>query len=82
MFFLNEDYLNWYNLTGVGLQQYKVASKIDSVATEYQQSYPIQWSGFDKPYNQYAQIGQFIMLGNIISGQTRRHGKMTGITTV
>ena len=82
MFFLNEDYLNWYNLTGVGLQQYKVAGQIDGVSSEYQQSYPIQWSGFDKPYNQYAQIGQFIMLGNIISGQTRRHGKMTGVTTV
>lgn len=83
MFFLNEDYLHWYNLKGVGLTQYKVPSvQVDSVATEFSQSYPIQWSGFDKPYNQYAQIGQFIMLGNVISGQTRRHGKYTAITTV
>lgn len=83
MFFLNEDYINWYNLKGVGLQSYKVPkNQVDSVANEYQQSYPMQWSGFDKPYNQYAQIGQFIMLGNVISGQTRRQGKYTGITTV
>lgn len=83
MFMLNEDYLNWYNLKGVGLTQYKVPKvNVDSVATEYDQTYPIQWSGFDKPFNQYAQIGQFIMLGNLISGQTRRHGKYTGITTV
>ena len=83
MFFLNEDYIHWYNLKGVGLNSYKVPKvQVDSVYSEYQQTYPMQWSGFDKPYNQYAQIGQFIMLGNVISGQTRRHGKYTGITTV
>lgn len=83
MFFINEDYLNWYNLTGVGLTQYKIPSvQVDSVEQELLPNYPIQWSGFTKPSNQYAQIGQFIMLGNIISGQTRRHGKYTGITTV
>lgn len=83
MFFLNEEYLNWYSLPGVGLTSYKVNNgNVDSVYSEFQKSYPIQWSGFDKPYNQYAQIGQFIMLGNLISGSTRRHGKLTGITTV
>jgi len=83
MFFINEDYLHWYNLKGVGLTNYKVPKvQVDGVYSEYEQTYPIQWSGFDKPYNQYAQIGQFIMLGNLISGQTRRHGKYTGVTTV
>jgi len=83
MYFINEDYLNWYNLKGVGLTSYKMNGKnIDSVYSEYQQNYPIQWSGFDKPFNQYAQIGQFIMLGNLISGSTRRHGALTGITGV
>lgn len=82
MFFLNEEYLHWYSLNGVGLTSYKVPNKVDSVYSEYSQSYPIQWSGFDKPTNQYAQIGQFIALGNVISGSTRRHAKLTGITTV
>jgi hypothetical protein len=83
MFFVNEEYLHWYSLEGVDLQSYKVAkNQVDSVSTEYAQNYPIQWSGFDKPTNQYAKIGQFIALGNLISGQTRRHGKYTGITTV
>lgn len=82
MFFLNEEYLNWYNLAGVDLTQYKVPkSNVDGVYAEYQQSYPIQWSGFTKPHNQYAQIGQLIMLGNVISGGTRRQGKATSITT-
>lgn len=82
MFFLNEEYLHWYNLPGVGLMNYKVAKQIDGVNSEYSQSYPIQWSGLQKPDNQYAEVGQFIMLGNLLSGQTRRHGKYTGITTV
>ena len=83
MYFINEEYLNWYNLTGVGLTNYQVANNnVDSVYSELKASYPIQWSGFDKPYNQYAQIGQFLMLGNIISGSTRRHGKQINITTV
>lgn len=83
MFFLNEEYLHWYALNGVGLTSYKVNnSGVDSVYSEMQKSYPIQWSGFDKPYNQYADIGQFILLGNLISGSTRRHAKITGITTV
>lgn len=83
VFMLNEEYLHWYSLEGVGLSTYKVNNaNVDGVYSEYQKSYPVQWSGFDKPYNQYAQIGQFIMLGNVISGSTRRHGKLTGVTTV
>jgi hypothetical protein len=82
MFFLNEEYLHWYNLKGVGLTSYKVGSKIDGVNSEYSRTYPIQWSGFQKPHTQYADIGQFLCLGNLISGSTRRHGKFTGITTV
>lgn len=83
MYFLNENYLNWYNLKGVGLTSYEInTSNVDSVYSEYQKVYPIQWSGMQKPENQYAQIGQFFMLGNILSGSTRRHGALTGITTV
>lgn len=83
MYFLNEEYLNWYNLTGVGLTNYQVKNNnVDSVYSELKATYPIQWSGFDKPYNQYAQIGQFLMLGNILSGSTRRQGKQINITTV
>lgn len=82
MFFLNEEYLHWYNLKGVGLTTYKVSGKIDSVASEFARTYPIQWTGFNKPDAQYADVGQFIALGNLISGSTRRQGKATGITTV
>lgn len=81
VYFLNENYLNWYSLKGDGLTSYNVSKSVDGVYDEYKQQYPIQWSGFVKPSNQYASIGQFIMMGNLVSGSTRRHGKLTGVTT-
>lgn len=81
LFMVNEEYLHWYNLKGVDLVSYTVPGKIDGVYSEGQRRYPMQWSGFQKPHNQYARIGQFISLGNVISGSTRRHGKATAITT-
>lgn len=81
-FMLNEDYLHWYNLQGVDLVSYKVPnSKVDGVYSEYSRLYPIQWTGFQRPSTQYAKIGQFLSLGNVISGSTRRHSKATAITT-
>lgn len=83
MFFFNEEYLHWYNVEDPTLTSYQMSGKmVDSVYTEDNRpNYPIQWSGLQKPYNQHARVGQFIMLGNVISSQTRRHGKATGITT-
>lgn len=82
LFELNENYLHWYKLKGHGLKEYSVnTGNIDSVASEHTKSYPIQWKPMQQPHNQYADIGQFIALGNLISGHTRRHGKATGITT-
>lgn len=81
-FMINEDFFHWYNLVGAGLTSYAIPNtKIDGVNSEYQKHYPMQWSGFQRPYNQYSQIGQFISLGNVISGSTRRHAKATAITT-
>lgn len=83
MYFLNEEYINWYNLVGEGLTNYQVSNaNVDSVYSDLKSTYPIQWSGLDKPYNQYAQVGQFIALGNVISGSTRRHSLQYSITTV
>lgn len=83
MHMLNENYLHWYKLRGYGLKEYQVNSgKVDSVASETSKTYPVQWKPLQMPHNQYSDIGQFIALGNLISGHTRRHGKATGITTV
>jgi len=83
MYFLNENYLHWYSLKGKNLQTYTTKGNvIDGVNSEYDRAYPIQWTGLKDPEAQYAQVGQFILLGNLLSASTRRHGKATGITTV
>lgn len=82
VFFLNEEYLHWYNIKGYGLTNYEVPSaSVDGVYSEYKKTYPLQWSGFKQPSGQYAEVGQFIALGNVISGSTRRQGKAIAITT-
>lgn len=80
-FFINEEYLHWYNLPGDDLKSYQIPNNgsVDSVYTEFKPNYPLQWTGFVKPSGQYSKIGQFIALGNMICGQTRRMGKATGI---
>ena len=83
VFELNEEYLHWYNLKGVGLKQYTFnSSSIDGVNSEVTGTFPIQWKDLMMPYNQYAEVGQFMLLGNLISEQSRRQGKLTGVTTV
>ena len=82
VFQLNEEYLHWYSLKGPDLKSYNVSySPVDSVYSEYQKVSPMQWKDLQSPTNQYAQVGQFIMMGNLISEQTRRHGKLTGVTS-
>lgn len=83
MFFLNENYLHWYNLKGVDLREYENmgGANVDSVYSESPKNYPIQWKDLQMPTNQYAEVGQFILMGNLISEHTRRHGKLTGVTS-
>lgn len=81
---LNENYLHWYSLKGYGLESYSVgSSQVDGVYSDLSnKNYPIQWKKLQMPDNQYSLVGQYIALGNIISGSTRRHSKATGVTTV
>jgi hypothetical protein len=78
---LNEQYLNWYKLNGAGLMSYtQPKPQIDGVASENKVTYPLQWTGLQRPTDQYAEIGQFIALGNVICGSTRRQALGYGIT--
>jgi hypothetical protein len=78
---LNEQYLNWYKLMGHGLMTYtQPKPQIDGVNSDMKITYPLQWTGLKQPTDQYADIGQFIALGNIICGSTRRQGLGYAIT--
>lgn len=81
MFFLNENYLDWYKLTDGDLQSIKKPGNVvEGVYSEGSLS-PFQWRGWLDPTNNYGQVTQLLALGNFVSFQPRRHGKLTGITT-
>jgi len=87
LFFLNEEFLDFYALpTAIpqfGGEPAPVASKL-FVGNSYNEvdSLGFSWSGWIKSTNQAA-FNSFITLGgNLITDNPRRHGKLTGITSV
>lgn len=87
LFMLNEDYLDFYALpTAIpqfGGEPAPVASKL-FVGNSYNEvgSLGFSWTGWIKSTNQFA-FNSFITLGGqLITDNPRRHGKLTGITTV
>jgi len=87
LFFLNEEFLDFYALpTAIpqfGGEPVPVASKL-FVGNSYNEvgSLGFSWTGWIKSTNQFA-FNSFITLGgNLITDNPRRHGKLTGITSV
>ncbi len=81
LFFLNENYLDWYKLTDGDLQQIrKPGTVVEGVYSDGALS-PFQWRGWLDPVNNYGKVTQLLALGNFVSFQPRRQGKLTGITT-
>lgn len=85
---LNEDYLNWFALPNAtkefGGQPIKVASRYieGNSYGDMPESLGFSWTGWIKAYNQFA-FNSFVVLGgNLITEDPRRHGKLSGITTV
>jgi len=86
LFFLNEEYLDFYALpTAIpqfGGEPVAVASKL-FVGNSYNEvgSLGFSWTGWIKSTNQFA-FNSFITLGgNLMTDNPRRHGKLTGITS-
>ena len=87
MYMLNENYLDWYGLRATADDYQPVnlgTSTLDSVYNQppMSQFHGFNWSGLQLPTNQFGQVGHLIVLGNLISWQPRRHGRLTGITGV
>ena len=82
MFFLNENYLEFRDLTIPGLERVKQKQEaIDSAISEDQPTW-MQFRGFMNPTNQLAEIGAMVVSGNFICTQPRRQGVITGITKI
>ena len=82
LWMLNEDYLTWYGLKSHKFSPISIGSStIDSVYDSGPKSVGFSWSGLKEPTNQYSEVGQIILEGNLVSPAPRYMGRLTGITT-
>lgn len=88
MVFLNENFLDFYGLD-TDLSQFEGSRKVDVAGKLFAgNSYNevsnlgFYWTGFIKTQNQFAFNSFIILAGNLCTDNPRRHGKLTGITTV
>ena len=87
LYVLNENYLQWYGLKADGSSYSPISlttATMDSTynAAPMSEFTGFNWSGMLTPTNQFGEVGHLIVLGNLISAQPRRHGRLTGITGV
>lgn len=91
LYFLNMDFLNFYTLDmlggldkgGYSGEKVKVGSKLFQ-GTQYKsdENFGFFWSGFIHATNAMAWNSFIVVAGNLITANPRRHGVLTGITSV
>lgn len=81
MYFLNEKYLNWYSLPHPDNVMHADSGTIEGYYGE--DSPPvISWTGWKRPTNQDALVGQLIMYGELVNRNPNRSSVIQGITGV
>jgi len=80
----NENYIDWYGLRDPDLQSISLGTAdIEGVYSEApSQNTGFQWTGFLRPINQYGEVAHIYLLGNQVTFNPKRHGRLTGITGV
>lgn len=83
LFFLNEDFLDFYALPMKGTEPVKYKS-VDIEGNDYSDVLGLgfSWSDWIKPVNQAALVGHVYLGGQLLTDNPKRHGKLTGITSV
>lgn len=83
LFFLNENFVEWYGLPMVESEPVRYKS-VDIKGNDYSDVMGLgfSWSGWIKPSNAAAVVGHIYLGGNLITTNPKRHGKLTGITSV
>ena len=81
---VNENYLEWRGLKDPDLEQISLGTaNIEGVYSEApSKSVGFQWTGFMRPINQYGEVAHIYLLGNQVTWNPKRHGRLTGITGV
>ncbi len=86
--FLNENYIDFYGLDA-DLDAFEGSRKVDVAGklftgNQYNEvgNLGFYWTGFIKVNTQFAFNSFIVLAGNLCTDNPRRHGKLTGITTI
>lgn len=83
LYFVNEDFLDWYAVPMAMTEPAKFRSQ-DIEGNDYSsvEGLGFSWSGWIKPTNSASVVGHVYLGGELISSNPKRHGKLTGVTSV
>ena len=86
LYFLNENSIQWYGLKSHKYSNIDLSAKFHE-GNEYDgpgvpKSYGFSWTGLKDPVNQYAEIGQILLMGQLVGKNPRLNGVLTGIAGV
>jgi len=87
LFFINEFKLDWYGLD-CSVLGYKSITPASSTIEGIYGDYPtskftgLAWSGWQIPPGTFGAVADIILAGQMVSWEPRRHGRLTGITSV
>lgn len=85
LFFLNENYLDFYALPFAMSEPILYDGNTvegNDYSSAKVRGLGFSWTGFKKPINSAAIVGQIMLGGQLISQNPKRHGKLTGITGI
>lgn len=86
LIYLNENYVDWYalpfNLGGVQYKPVQYKSQIKGNDYDAPVGLGFSWSDWIIPANQGAVVGHIYFGGQLITTNPKRHGKLTGITSL
>lgn len=83
LYFVNEDFLDWYALPVAMTTPIKYRSQ-DIEGNDYSDvtGLGFSWSDWIKPTNSASVVGHIYLGGELVSSNPRRHGKLTGVTSI
>jgi len=85
LYMLNENSIQWYGLKSHKYSNIDLSAKFHE-GNEYDgpgvpKSFGFAWTGLKEPINQYAEIGQILLMGQLVGKNPRLNGVLTGITS-
>lgn len=79
----NENFTQWYGLKSDDLKSIALKTLEGSANDDVPSADTgLQWSGFKDSFDQFGEVGYVYLMGNLITTQPRRLGRITGITGV